>query len=185
MKIEKVNNQLTFTKDFYITEISDGSSINKIISSNNIVHDTPFYAMVNGVPLKRVHWNDFLNDGDICHFVNLPQGGGGGDSNGGRIFAMFAVMALSVLAGGAPMFGAYAGFAQGAIMLGGSLLVNQLFPAELPEIESDEIRIVQILQNFFIRYVPLILCQCFGEFGFKIFHVFISSPYFIFSHITG
>lgn len=117
---------------------------------------TPMICLYQGQPLMRTQWDITIIEADVV-FVPLPLGGGGG--GGGKnplaIIGMVAVMVVAVvaqqywvpgaLAGTAlGAGGAYAGIgtalgflASAAIMIGGSMLINALFPTKMPKIDAN------------------------------------------------
>ena len=111
---------------------------------------TPMLCLYQGQPLLRAQWNMTIIEADVL-FVALPLGGGGG--GGGKnplaVIGMAVVMvaaiaaqqywATGLMAAGwsAASAGAIAALGGAAIMIGGSLLINALFPTKLPGIDSN------------------------------------------------
>ena len=107
--------------------------------------DRPHIALLNGLPVMRADWDQYLKSGDVLAFIDvnaIPQGGGGG-SNPLQLVAMLAVMYVAyqtgiyfgpAAAGGTgALTAAQASMATSAMMMGGMMLVNALIrPATLP-----------------------------------------------------
>ncbi|MFZ5762827.1 MAG: host specificity factor TipJ family phage tail protein [Thermodesulfobacteriota bacterium] len=121
------------------------------IAALAIPGNSPFVIIRNGEAVLRADWEQEIMDGDVFAVVVLPQGGGGGGgSNPLQVVAMLAVVAVAVWAPGAiAAYGAAGGFGygaagvgitafassgigagliSGAMMMGGSMLVNALIP---------------------------------------------------------
>lgn len=98
----------------------------------------PFIAMRNGMAVLRGMWGEPLAQGDVVHFMLLPQGGDGdGGKNPLRTLLMVAVVAFAPTMGAtlSGTFGFTSTFAAnmftGFSALIGLSLVNRLIPAEL------------------------------------------------------
>ena len=119
-------------------------SVGRTIAELDPKWTRPYVALLDGKPVLRRDWDIYVENGRILVFIDveaLPAGPGGG-SNPVRLVAMLAVVALSAgmgaLVAGAigtstvlGMGGATWGtIASGAMMLGGSALVNAVFPAQ-------------------------------------------------------
>ena len=128
MEIRKTYNPLTLSHDYRTFE-NAGLSPNQFLERENIIFTRPVVLLVNGIPILRKDWNLQLKQTDVCHFVELPRGGGGG-SNPLQIVLTIAIIALSVYTGGlaAAAWGAtWGAVVSGAIMVGGMMLVNMFF----------------------------------------------------------
>lgn len=114
---------------------------------------TPMICLYQGKPLLRAQWEITIIEADVV-FVPLPLGGGGG--GGGKnplaMIGMIVVMVVAAIAtwyvggaggwaafGGAGLqWGATAGYLAGAaVMIGGSMLINALFPTKMPKIDAN------------------------------------------------
>ena len=123
MEIKKTYNPLTLSHDYRTFE-NEGLSPNQFIERENIIFTRPVILLVNGCPVLRKNWDIQLKQTDVCHFVELPRGGGGG-SNPLQIIAMVAILAAALFVPGAlGLTGLTATFTGGLIMMGGSMLVN-------------------------------------------------------------
>lgn len=117
-------------------EIKTPESIRSILLAQGAItedgkREKVFVVAVNGDYKLEEHWDDLVYPNDLIVVVALPPhlAGGGGGSNPLRIVAMVAIMVASYYfppALGLTGFGAAA--LQGAIIIGGSLLVNSLLP---------------------------------------------------------
>jgi hypothetical protein len=115
----------------------------------------PTLCLFNGEPLLRADWRAReIRQGDLCAFVALPHGdggGGGGGKNPLRTVLMLAVMVAAISAGGligpaiGSAFGAMgveisagmaAGIGTGLIGMAGAALVSALVPAPRPSTPS-------------------------------------------------
>lgn len=92
----------------------------------------PTVCFLNGTPLMQKYWRrKRVNDGDICAFVRLPQGGGGGGSNPLKIVAMIAIIAFAawvVGPAGLGLTGIGAQLTSAGIVIAGTVLVSPLLP---------------------------------------------------------
>lgn len=112
---------------------------------------TPMICLYQGKPLLRAQWEITIIEADVV-FVPLPLGGGGG--GGGKnplaMIGMIVVMAVAVIAQQYWVPAALAGSAlsatavstigyltAAAIMIGGSMLINALFPTKMPKIDAN------------------------------------------------
>lgn len=120
-------------------EINQLMLIDEYIDKHGVGLVGPYICVVNDKPISRVHWNSFvIEKDDIMIFMAFPQGGGDGGSSPIKVIAMIGVMALAVAVPGMPLiagvlgtgfWGAMGGgLISGAIMFGGSYLVNLAFP---------------------------------------------------------
>jgi hypothetical protein len=118
------------------------STIAEIICANEVSFRLPTIAVLDGEPILRGLWNvRMIDPSDTLFFISMPKGGGGGGGGQGKqIAGLIAALALSVAA---PMIGGMVagslfaagtiGFSltsslvAGAIMVGGSLLLNALY----------------------------------------------------------
>lgn len=109
-----------------------GHSVRKnLIRRKHIVNGkrvSPFIVTLNGKVLLEKSWGRKVRDNDVLTIQHLPKGGG---SNPFKIIGMIALIALSFYIPGA--LGLTVGtmsFAvvNGAIMIGGSMLLNMMFP---------------------------------------------------------
>jgi sulfur carrier protein ThiS len=62
--------------------------------------DKPFLIVRNGDYVLRADWDQEVKDGDMLAVVFLPQGGGDGGSDIGRVIAMIVVAIASYYTGG-------------------------------------------------------------------------------------
>ena len=132
MRVERAWNPVALCHDPVITEVADWLSPNQIIAANCLVFRRPVMCMVNGVFWSRKDWDCIVPAGGMVRFVELPMGGG--DSNPLRLLATLALMAISYYLPGAIGLTGFAGsLMSAAIMIGGSLLLNMLFPVESPK----------------------------------------------------
>jgi hypothetical protein len=113
---------------------------------------TPMICLYQGQPLLRAQWETTIIEADVI-FLPLPLGGGGGGGkNTGAIIAMVVVAVVAMWAGpaaagalgmtvvnssGATVLTSTGMFVSGmvsaAVMIGGSMLVNAMFPTQLPK----------------------------------------------------
>ncbi|NCD40736.1 MAG: hypothetical protein EOL88_01455, partial [Bacteroidia bacterium] len=115
---------------------------------------------INGLIIEKPSWEMQLKSGDNIVFVPVPLGGGGGGSNPVMMIGMIAIAALAWYAGPA-LAGSMgltqsvtvagvtttslttagsivAGITSSAIMMGGGLLLNSIFPAGKIDTSLDE-----------------------------------------------
>ena len=104
----------------------------------------PTICLYQGKPLLRTQWETTLIQADVT-FIPLPLGGGGGD--GKDVMRMIGMAVVTILAAVVsyffpPAIGLIAGtwqatfagaLAGAAVMIGGSLLLNALFPTTPPK----------------------------------------------------
>lgn len=110
----------------------------QIIERCELVFTRPYYLLVNGEPIGRTEWGVYLvRPGDVCHFVELPRGGGG--SNPMQILATLAVLVAAPILGPLSVPGALMGtawaapLATGLLAMGGMALVNRFLAQGPPE----------------------------------------------------
>lgn len=97
----------------------------------------PVVLWVDGREIPKTEWALTVPHRDSLITVHgIVQDGGGGGSNPLRIVAMIAVLALAWFAAPAlaGALGVSAGFAQGLIMVAGTMIVNALLPAPRPDL---------------------------------------------------
>lgn len=122
-----------------------GKSIGEYI--NEKYPDTELFEFAighNSRVLKEEEVEDsVLRPGDFITICAIPRGGGGGGKNIFRTVAMVAIMIIAtyVTAGGAAAAGGWfaagsasAAMAGAAIAVGGSMLVNAIFPVPTPDL---------------------------------------------------
>lgn len=111
---------------------------------------TPMICLYHGQPLLRAQWEITIIEADVV-FVPLPLGGGGGGGkNPLAIIGMVVVMIVAVIAQQYWVPAALAGsglsaaavstigyLTAAAIMIGGSMLINALFPTKMPKIDAN------------------------------------------------
>ena len=128
MRVEKSWNPLVMDYEPVVIDVAPGLSPNQMIDRQLVVFDRPTMLMVDGEFWSRKDWDLPVPAGAMCRFVELPRGGGGG-SNPLRIIGMIAVMALAFYVPGAlGLYGLTGSLVSAAIMIGGSMLLNMLFP---------------------------------------------------------
>ena len=131
MEIKKTYNPLTLSRDYQTFE-NEGLSPNQFLEKENIIFTRPVILLVNGAPVLRESWNVELKKNDVCHFVELPRGGGG-ESDPLQMVALVALVAVAWWAGAAVGGGLMGAVVQGAIMVGGSLIINSFLAENLPQ----------------------------------------------------
>lgn len=99
---------------------------------SNLKRRGAYVVLLNGRPMLQRTWCQRIQPGDLMSINILPLGGGSGGSNPLQIVLLAAVIAASIVTGGAAGV-AYLGatgaaVASAAIMVGGTLLVNMMFP---------------------------------------------------------
>lgn len=90
---------------------------------------SPFIVSVNGKPVVEKHWGYTIRDNDLIVIQHLPKGGGG--SNPLKIVLMIAIVVASYYTGGAAgaaWGSAWGAAAAAAVSIGGTLLLNMMFP---------------------------------------------------------
>lgn len=90
---------------------------------------SPFIVSINGKPIVEKHWGYKIRDNDLIVIQHLPKGGGG--SNPLKIVAMLAIVVASFYTGGlagAAYGAAWGAVASAAVSIGGTLLLNMMFP---------------------------------------------------------
>ena len=128
-------------------EIESSFLIDEYIDKYGIGLVGPYICIVNDHPISRAHWGSMVvQKDDIMVLIALPQGGGDGGSNPGQVIAMIGVMALAVAIPGMPLVAGFlgtgfwgamgGGLISGAIMFGGSTLVNMAFPPA-PAVDAE------------------------------------------------
>ncbi|MCL2122510.1 MAG: hypothetical protein FWH34_00320 [Desulfovibrionaceae bacterium] len=157
----------------------------------------PVICLYQGKPLLRAEWDIVLIYADVV-FVPLPLGGG--DGGGKQIIAMIGMAVLAIVAAVLQQYwaegliaagwsslaaNAVAGLGAAAIMIGGSLLMNALFPTKpLPQgnlntqslesasptystsISQNQARLWQMIPETFgtMEMVPDLAAQYYAEF---------------------
>ena len=130
-------------------------AIAEIIAEHGLAFRLPTIAVMNGEPVLRGSWAlRVVRPGEVLSFVAVPRGGGDGGGQGKQLIGIIAALALSIAApmiGGA-LFGAGtlgASLASAAILTGGSLLLNALFPPpqETPAAIAETIYSVSAASN--------------------------------------
>lgn len=133
-------NPLALKHDPIVVDAQPGMTPAEVIESAGLRFTRPYILLLNGQPLSRVDWPVYrLSEQDICHFVELPAGlGGGGKSNPLQIIASIAVVTLSVATqqywiNSGYFGGAYGAAAAGAVVaVGGMALVNSFLANTVP-----------------------------------------------------
>lgn len=100
-------------------------------------HGRPVVCCINGEYIGRADWWQPVRVGDVVVFAEVAQGG-----NVGRIVGMLVVAVAAAWVPGALGFaaGSFAAAATSAtIAVAGSLLVNALFPAEVPRANGNNV----------------------------------------------
>lgn len=140
-------------------EVADGTSLHDVMLRENPEMQNwpaPTVCVFQGAPLLRRYWHSTHLHGDaVAVFAELPMGGGGGGggSNPVQMILQIAVVAVAALAtwyvGGAGAFAAggalagWGGLAGGlvgaAVMMGGTLLLGQIFPTAMPSMPSGQL----------------------------------------------
>ena len=147
MQVTRHWNPLALKHDPIVVDAQPGMTPAEVIESAGLRFTRPYILLLNGQPLSRVDWPVYrLSEQDICHFVELPAGGGGkGGSNPLQILAAIVVVAAAsyvsgpVGAGwfGGGAFGAGAAKAAGLVVaVGGMALVNKFFASSIPTAPS-------------------------------------------------
>lgn len=162
MRVERSYNPLALHHDTLIRETADGFSINAIVEDLGLVFTRPFVALVNGVAVSRADWDLPVPAGATVHFLELPRGG---DSNPLAIILQVALLAASIFVPPLLSLTGWAGaVVSAAIMIGGSFLINALFPSETSGTKkadtiysltasSNQLRIGQPFAEHFGRFV--------------------------------
>lgn len=148
------------SKNVREVEVVDGTTLQEVMEQQNPETKNwpaPTVCQFKGQPLARKFWAVTRLVGDaVASFLELPMsggGGGGGGSDTGRMIMQFAIVILAAVAtwyiggAGGPLAGtAMAGYsglvgamAGAAIMIGGTLLMGQIFPASMPSLPSGQI----------------------------------------------
>lgn len=135
MEIKKTYNPLTLSHDYRTFE-NEGLTPNQFLRRENIVFTRPAILLVNGIPVLRKNWGIELQKTDVCHFVELPRGDGQGGSNPLQFVAMIALVAVAAYTGGFIASPILSAMAQGAIMIGGSMIINSFFAENLMPAEG-------------------------------------------------
>jgi hypothetical protein len=137
MKVKKSWNPIVMDYENTVVEINEPTSPNDLVQRGIVVFDRPTMLMVNGEFWSRRDWDCQLPQACTCRFVELPRGGGGG-SNPLQIIATIAILIIAIYAPGAlGLVGLWGSLASAAIMVGGSLLLNMLFPTNLNNTSGD------------------------------------------------
>lgn len=161
-------------------------AIAEVIAEQRLTFRLPTLAVMDGEPVMRGQWAlRVVRPGEVLAFVAVPRGGGqGGNSQGKQIAGMVAALALSIAA---PMIGGWAAGAlfggsalaanlvTAAVMVGGGLLLNALFPPpqETSQSEAEQVYSVNAASN---QATPLdLLPDLYGRLRFAPRHA--SRPY--------
>lgn len=131
--------------------VADRLSVREWVTLNiGVEFAAPMICLYQGQPLLRAQWEITIIEADVV-FVPLPLGGGGGGKNPLAIIGMVVVMVVAAWAGPA-LAGALglqaagvltgagtvvAGLTSAAILIGGSMLINALFPTKMPKIDAN------------------------------------------------
>ena len=114
-------------------KIRRGTRIDTVLRQRQLlkgVRRTCRYLVVhNGEAILQADWNRKVASNDVVEIVHLPAGGGG--SNPLQVILTVALVALAVWVPGLWGFAAgtwQAAAISGAVMIGGSMLVNSMFP---------------------------------------------------------
>lgn len=136
-----------------VHSVAERLSVREWVSLNiGTDFSTPMICLYQGKPLLRGQWEITIIEANVI-FVPLPLGGGGGGGGGKNplaIIGMVVVMVVAVIAQQYWVPAALAGSAlsatavstigyltAAAIMIGGSLLINAMFPTKMPKIDAN------------------------------------------------
>lgn len=142
-------------KDRLIHPLAAPMTIRQWLASRSIIDfDQPTYCLHNGIPVLRAAWDaTLIGRGDICNFITLPAGGGGGEGGKSPLKIVLQVAVLVAASWAAAALGPYVGMALftegvgatwatslaigqaivgGAVTIGGSLLLSAALPAPRP-----------------------------------------------------
>lgn len=146
-----------------VTSLRPGIRVDTVLKRNGLLvrgkRQGVYVVMLNDKPLLQKQWCQRVKMGDVLHVTQLPGDGGGGGSNPMRMVLTIALIAVAVYTGGAAAaaYGAATGAAagtttigmsvvnavvSGATMLGGTMLLNMLFPVKpnsLKQRQSEQI----------------------------------------------
>ena len=101
-------------------------------------HGRPMVCCINGDFISRADWWQPVRPGDVIVFADLASGGNNSDA--GRLIATIAVAVASAYTGGAvgTAYGsAWGAAASVAVSVAGGALVNRLFPATQPTLQTN------------------------------------------------
>jgi len=128
MPMTGIENKKIINNDFLLQEYIQDTKISLV---------APYILIVNEKPISRKHWDSLIiKKNDIVIFVAFPLGGGDGGSNPVATVLSIALAAGAMMIPGMQLFGAglagtfMSGMLGGAVMLGGSMLINKAFPPE-------------------------------------------------------
>lgn len=136
MKVTEINDAFRPSLNPVHYELKQPETIRSILIKQGAItkdgkREKIFVVAVNGDYKLESDWGSIVYPNDLLVTVALPphmEGGGG--SNPLRLVAMVAVMVASIYFPPLAGLGAFGtAMLQGAIMIGGSLLVNSLLPA--------------------------------------------------------
>ena len=132
--------------------VADRLSVREWVTVNiGTEFSTPMICLYQGQPLLRAQWEITIIEADLV-FVPLPLGGGGGGGkNPLAIIGMVVIMVVAVIAQqywalpatasawgiGATTASVIGYLSAAAIMIGGSMLINALFPSKMPKIDAN------------------------------------------------
>lgn len=115
-------------------ELDRPMTVAEVVAVHGLSFRLPTIAVMGEAPVMRGTWAlRVVRPGETLAFVAVPRGGGEGGNTGKQVAGLIAALALSVAAPllGAALFGAGtigASLFSAALLAGGSLLLNALFP---------------------------------------------------------
>ena len=130
--IIKVYNPFNLAKDREVEKIKADFTIKSWTDKNPNILTYPVVCIVNGEPILRTRWNDFVvKKDDIVVFFRLPQGGGGGGKN-----PLLAILGIALAVAGGIVF--TGGLMIASIGLGATLTLVSTGILGAPEIPSTD-----------------------------------------------
>lgn len=139
----KLDNPFRPQIDRQASALVPGRRIRTILKQHEYIRDGKrqgaFVVVLNGQPILEKQWGRVVRDADILTVSRLPRGGGG--SNPLQIVLMVALVAASIFIPGMQGIGLTMGTwqfaaASAAIMLGGTMMLNMMFPPPKPGMRS-------------------------------------------------
>lgn len=138
-------------------------AIAEVVAAHGLAFRLPTIAVMAGEPVLRGSWAlRVVRPGEVLNFVAVPRGGGENSGTGKQLVGMIAALALSVAA---PMIGGFlfgagtlgASLASAAILVGGGLLLNAVFPPPqaAPAVAAERVYSVSAANNQATPLEPL------------------------------
>lgn len=148
-----------------VIDLDRPMAIAEIIAAHDLSFSAPTIAVLDGEPVLRGVWAmRVIRPGEVISFVAVPRGGGG-EGGGKQIIGLIAALALSLAA---PMIGGWvagalfggsamaASLVSGALLVGGSLLLNALMATPAQEsAKADQVYSVNAASNQATPLEPL------------------------------